>query len=87
MACITFLGLLAIFVQRVFDLPLFGVHPSEIPGWALTTLTILFIGGVQMTCTGILGEYIARIYQEVKHRPRYIVVNDLEDKSVSEHRG
>ncbi len=82
MACITFLGLLAIFVQRVFDLPLFGVHPSEIPGFALTVLTILFIGGVQMTCTGILGEYIARIYQEVKRRPRYIIESDgLERKS------
>ena len=75
-AGLTSLGLLLIFVQRVFDLPLFGVHPSEIPGFALTILTVLFIGGVQMTSTGILGEYIARIYQEVKHRPRYIVVND-----------
>lgn len=79
---LTSLGLLLIFVQRVFDLPLFGVRPSEIPGFALTILTILFIGGVQMTSTGILGEYLARMYQEVKHRPRYIVVNDrLEGKS------
>jgi glycosyltransferase involved in cell wall biosynthesis len=82
MAGITFLGLLGIVLQRVFNLPVFGVHPSEIPGFALTVLTILFIGGVQMTCIGILGEYIARIYEEVKHRPRYIIVNDfLEDKS------
>jgi dolichol-phosphate mannosyltransferase len=82
MASVTFLGLLAIVLQRVFDLPVFGVHPSEIPGFALTVLTILFIGGVQMTCIGILGEYIARIYHEVKHRPRYIVVNDsVEEKS------
>jgi len=79
--------LFVIVLQRVFDVPIFGVHPSEIPGFAFIVLTILFIGGVQMTCIGILGEYIARIYQEVKHRPRYIVVNDLEDKSVSEHRG
>jgi glycosyltransferase involved in cell wall biosynthesis len=82
MAGFTFLALLAIILQRVFDLPLFGVHPSEIPGFALTVLTILFIGGVQMTCIGVLGEYIGRIYQEVKQRPRYIVVNDyLEGKS------
>ena len=81
-ACITFLGLLAIVVQRVFDLPLFGVYPHEIPGFALTLLTILFIGGVQMTCTGILGEYIARIYHEVKRRPHYIIESDgLERKS------
>ena len=76
MAGITFLGLLAIILQRMFDMPVFGVHPSQIPGFALTVLTVLFIGGVQMTCIGILGGYIARIYEEVKHRPPYIVMND-----------
>jgi dolichol-phosphate mannosyltransferase len=74
MACLTFFGLFIVLLQRAFDFPIFGVHPSEVPGFALTTLIILFIGGVQMTCIGILGEYIARIYQEVKGRPSYIVV-------------
>lgn len=48
------------------------------PGWASTVLPIYFIGGVQIICIGILGEYIARIYMEAKKRPRYIKQSELE---------
>jgi dolichol-phosphate mannosyltransferase len=34
---------------------------------------VLFVGGVQLVCLGILGQYLARIYDEVKRRPRFIV--------------
>jgi dolichol-phosphate mannosyltransferase len=44
-----------------------------VPGWAAIMLTTLFFGGVQLFCVGILGEYIGRIYGEVKNRPLYIV--------------
>lgn len=46
---------------------------SSVPGWASMTCIICFIGGVQLTCIGILGEYIGKIYLEVKQRPRYII--------------
>lgn len=46
---------------------------DAIPGWASTVLPIYFIGGVQMLSIGILGEYIGKIYLEIKARPRYII--------------
>ncbi|HTO16653.1 MAG TPA: glycosyltransferase family 2 protein [Edaphocola sp.] len=42
-------------------------------GWASTVLPIYFLGGIQLLCIGLIGEYIAKIYKEVKQRPRFIV--------------
>ncbi|WP_288842049.1 glycosyltransferase family 2 protein [uncultured Deefgea sp.] len=44
-----------------------------VAGWAEIMVAILFIGGVQLLCIGILGEYIGRIYNEIKRRPLYVV--------------
>jgi len=44
---------------------------DNVPGWASTVLPIYFIGGVQLLSIGVLGEYIGKIYQESKQRPRY----------------
>lgn len=44
-----------------------------VSGWASMTCLICFIGGVQLICLGILGEYIGKIYLETKARPRYII--------------
>ncbi|WP_167957523.1 glycosyltransferase family 2 protein [Anaerosporobacter faecicola] len=44
-----------------------------ITGWASTTCIICFIGGIQLVCLGVIGEYIGKIYMEVKARPRYII--------------
>ena len=43
------------------------------PGWASTIVAVLFFGGVQLISLGILGEYIGRIYDEVKGRPLYLI--------------
>ncbi len=48
------------------------VSGSELLGQATTLISTLFIGGVQLICLGILGEYLGRIYDEVKNRPLYI---------------
>lgn len=44
-----------------------------VEGWTALIISVLFIGGVQLICIGILGEYIGRIYKEIKSRPLYVV--------------
>lgn len=46
---------------------------DPVDGWASTICTIIFIGGVQLLCLGIIGQYLAKTYMESKHRPHYIV--------------
>ena len=46
---------------------------KTVAGWASMTCIMCFIGGVQLVCLGVLGEYIGKIYLEVKARPRYII--------------
>lgn len=44
---------------------------QAVPGWASTVVPIYFLGGVQLLCVGIIGEYVAKIYLETKARPRF----------------
>lgn len=48
-----------------------------LPGWATLVVAITFIGGIQILCIGIIGEYLGQLFQEVKARPRYIVEKEL----------
>jgi dolichol-phosphate mannosyltransferase len=48
-----------------------GSH--ELSGQATTLIVVLFLGGVQLISLGIIGEYLGRLYDEVKGRPLYIV--------------
>ena len=50
-----------------------AVYGGSVEGWASLVCVILFVGGVQLFCTGVLGLYLAKTYQEVKRRPHYII--------------
>ena len=50
-----------------------------VTGWASMVCIVSFLGGVQLLCTGVIGEYVGKTYMEVKHRPRYIISERTED--------
>jgi polyisoprenyl-phosphate glycosyltransferase len=70
-------GILYSLVVRIFT-------PHWVAGWATLILAVLFTGGVEMFCFGILGEYIGRIYTEIKQRPLFVVREMLERSTEAE---
>ena len=76
---ITFLGLSIFFVSLIFVA--YAIYSyfvfDTVKGWASTTLPIYFLGGIQLFCIGIIGEYLGKIYGEVKQRPRYIIEKEI----------
>ncbi len=66
------LGLLFFFADRVIGFKLFGYAPADVPGFTTVVLSVLLLSGVQLLSLGILGEYLGRIYLEVKNRPTYV---------------
>jgi glycosyltransferase involved in cell wall biosynthesis len=56
------------------------VMNDAVPGWATMTVSVTFLGGIQLMGIGILGEYIGRIFEEVKQRPLYIVARHISKK-------
>jgi polyisoprenyl-phosphate glycosyltransferase len=65
-ALIALAGVFVVIIARIF----FG---AGFVGWASTMITILLMSGVQLITLGIIGEYLGRIYDEVKNRPEYII--------------
>jgi glycosyltransferase involved in cell wall biosynthesis len=64
-AGVAFIAIPVVIGLRVFD--------SYLPGFSSITIAILLLGGIQLIALGVIGEYVGRIYDEVKHRPLYIV--------------
>jgi dolichol-phosphate mannosyltransferase len=72
-SAVAFFGVVFTLAQKVFaaEFERIGLKPS--PGFPTIVISVLFLGGVQLICLGILGEYIGRIYEEVKGRPLWIL--------------
>ena len=65
------------FVLAVFAVLAKVTGAYTVPGWASITVGVALLGGVQLTVLGVIGEYIARIHDEVKQRPLYLLRDDL----------
>lgn len=77
---VTVLGLVvsvSSFILGIVEIGLYLSYGKVVPGFTTTILLILFLFGVLFFILGIIGEYLARIYDEVKQRPNYIVRNEI----------
>ena len=66
------LGVFFIF-HRLLEFKVLGYSPADVPGMATIAVGLFFVGGIMLLLLGIIGEYMGRIYFEVKKRPNYIV--------------
>jgi dolichol-phosphate mannosyltransferase len=64
------MGTFAVFA-KIFDF-------YTVPGWASVVVAVGFLGGVQLMVMGVMGEYIARIHDEVKQRPLYLIRDSVD---------
>ena len=65
----------------IIDTLLFGI---DVPGYATLLTVVIFFGSLQMLSVGILGEYIARVYREVKQRPPYIIDHRIDKDNATD---
>ena len=73
MCGVSIIGALAILIRKLVS------SASAVSGWASITCMILFVGGIQLFCIGVLGQYLAKTYLETKNRPDYIVAETEDD--------
>lgn len=72
-SCISFLLILWVFISYFTG--------NVVPGWSSSVLCTCLLGGIQLISLGVIGEYIGKIYMEVKARPRFIVAERTEEKN------
>ena len=78
---ITTLGFIVLFISiviMVYSL-IRKITGNTVDGWTFLSISIWFIGGLQMISIGIIGEYIGKIYSETKQRPRFIISENLNE--------
>ena len=72
---VTAIGFVIFFVCLIMSgYAIVAIYTGDtVPGWLSTVLPMYFLGGIQLFSIGVIGEYIGKIYSEVKQRPRYII--------------
>ena len=78
---VTKVGFLILFISifiMIYSL-IRKITGNTVDGWTFLSISIWFIGGLQMISLGIIGEYVGKIYGEAKHRPRYIISESLNE--------
>jgi len=73
-------ALLTLVLALFYFISFFAMH-KQVTGFTTTIVSVLFLGSVQLICTGILGEYIGRIYEEIKQRPLYVIASTLQARA------
>lgn len=72
---IIFCAVAFIFMAFIFVRAL--IYGDPVAGWPSTVCIISFIGGVQLLCLGIMGQYMSKLYMEVKDRPKYLIKDEF----------
>ena len=83
MRMLTWLGMMVFILSLFMLVYIFVRHVTghTVAGWSSVAVSVWAIGGLQLLGLGIIGEYIGKIYLEVKDRPRYIIEENLEEES------
>jgi len=74
--CITIIGCLTFLLSIAMGMYVLGIRiftDRAIPGWASILVSVYFLGGIQLFCIGILGEYLGKVFNETKMRPRFLI--------------
>src|SRR4029077_10024034 len=82
----TYLGLLVGFASAIFLLQLLVrtlIFGNEVPGYPSLMAVVLFLGAAQLVTLGVIGEYLGRVFDEVKQRPLYLVEQYLPSETSS----
>ncbi len=72
----TYLGFIIFIISAIYAIVIISktlIFGSDVPGYPSIMVAILFFGGIQLITIGIIGEYVGRIYNEVKDRPLYLI--------------
>jgi hypothetical protein len=71
------------FAYGLFILARTLLHGDPVPGFPTIATLVLFLGGLQLVALGVIGEYLARMFVEVKQRPPYLIAHRLARRSAA----